>query len=102
MPFVKGQSGNPGGRPKVNPEVQALLDEFTPEAIRTLGEIMRDVAAQASARVTAAMGILKKSLPDLASYEHTGDLPLSYVIHAPLPNIVSEEWEKENPPPTIQ
>jgi hypothetical protein len=101
MPFVKGQSGNPGGRPKVNPEVQALLDEFTPEAIRTLGEIMRDVAAQASARITAAMGILKKSLPDLASHEHTGDL-MSFVARIPSPEATSDEWQTKHSPPTIQ
>jgi hypothetical protein len=74
MPFVKGKSGNPGGRPKVNPEVQALLDEYTPEAIRTLGAIMRDTQAQASARCTAALGLLRKTLPDQQAVDHSGEI----------------------------
>jgi hypothetical protein len=40
-PFQKGVSCNPGGRPKVDPEVKALFDEMTPEASKTLGETMR-------------------------------------------------------------
>jgi hypothetical protein len=68
-PFQRGVSGNPGGRPKVDPEVKALLDEMTPEAIKTLGEIMRNKKAQASARATAALGILRKTVPDLSSQE---------------------------------
>jgi hypothetical protein len=34
----------------------------------------------ASARVAAAMGILKKTLPDLASIEHTGDGPRPFAV----------------------
>jgi hypothetical protein len=69
MTFVKGQSGNPGGRPKVDPEVKTLLDEMTPEAIKILGEIMRNKKAQATARATAALSILRKTVPDLSSQE---------------------------------
>ena len=36
MPFQKGKSGNPGGRPKVVGEVQALAREYTTEAIETI------------------------------------------------------------------
>jgi Family of unknown function (DUF5681) len=73
-PFQKGVSGNPGGRPKCDPEVRALCEKFTPDAIKTLAEIMKDKASQPSARVTAAMAILKKTLPDLSAVEHTGDI----------------------------
>src|SRR5262245_2920466 len=66
-------SGNPGGRPRQDPEVRALCEKFTPAAIATLAEIMGNKKAQPSARVAAAMAILKKTLPDLASIEHTGD-----------------------------
>jgi hypothetical protein len=36
MPFAKGQSGNPGGRPKALPEVQEAARAHTPVALGTL------------------------------------------------------------------
>ena len=65
-PFQKGISGNPGGRPRQDPEVRALCEKFTPAAIATLAEIMGNKKAQPSARVAAAMAILKKTLPERA------------------------------------
>jgi hypothetical protein len=44
-PFVKGVSGNPGGRPKVLGDVQELARQKSPEAITTLGNIMHDEKA---------------------------------------------------------
>jgi Family of unknown function (DUF5681) len=40
MPFEKGQSGNPGGRPKVVAEVRELARAHTGEAVATLVSIM--------------------------------------------------------------
>jgi hypothetical protein len=40
MAFVKGQSGNPGGRPKRDREVEELAKAQGPAAIRRLTEIM--------------------------------------------------------------
>ena len=55
MPQWKpGQSGNPGGRPKVLADVQALARQYTTEAIETLRDIMRDKRAPAAARAAAA------------------------------------------------
>ena len=36
MPFEKGQSGNPGGRPKLPPEIKQMLEEKGPEAFEVL------------------------------------------------------------------
>ena len=44
-PFRKGQSGNPGGRPKVVAEVKELAREHTAEAIETLKQNAEDTNA---------------------------------------------------------
>jgi len=40
MPFEKGKSGNPGGRPKVEGEIRALAQTHGPAAIAKLVEHM--------------------------------------------------------------
>jgi len=50
MPFEKGKSGNPGGRPKVVGGVQALAREYTPRAVETLRGIMENIKAPPAAR----------------------------------------------------
>ena len=39
--FTKGQSGNPGGRPRDEEKVAELARSYTREAIETLAELMR-------------------------------------------------------------
>lgn len=58
--WVKGQSGNPGGRPKEIGDVKVLARQHTPEAIQTLADIMTDTEAPPAARVAAANGILDR------------------------------------------
>lgn len=60
MKFKKGQSGNPGGRPKAIAEVQKLARESTPEAMETLRTIMRNKKAPDAARVAATREILDR------------------------------------------
>jgi hypothetical protein len=58
--FKPGQSGNPGGRPKVVGEVTSLARECTVESVETLREIMRNKKAPAQARVAAANSLLDR------------------------------------------
>ena len=41
-PFQPGQSGNPGGRPKVIANIREIAREYAPEAVLRLVELMRD------------------------------------------------------------
>lgn len=60
MPFAKGQSGNPGGRPKEDPELKELARAKTKDAIQTLASIMKSKKAPAAARVSAACALLDR------------------------------------------
>ena len=58
--FQSGQSGNPGGRPRIIGEVQEVARQYTVEAITTLAAIMRDTKAQPAARAMACNSILDR------------------------------------------
>lgn len=60
MPFVKGKTGNPGGRPKIPEDVREMARALTPEAIQTMAEVMRDTSQPGSARVMAADKIVDR------------------------------------------
>lgn len=58
--WVKGQSGNPGGRPKQDGRVRELAQQQTELAINTLVEICENKKNGASARCAAAQALLDR------------------------------------------
>ena len=57
--FIKGYSGNPGGRPKDEYNVIELARSYTTEALETLVELMRD-GKDERVRGTAAQALLNR------------------------------------------
>jgi hypothetical protein len=92
MPFKKGQSGNPGGRPKVIAEVKELARAHTGEAIETLVAIMTNPKSAPAARVSAANSLLDRGYGKPPQHI-TGEGGPVYVARLPEPCKTAEEWE---------
>jgi Family of unknown function (DUF5681) len=90
-PFKKGQSGNPGGRPKVVAEVRELARAHTGEAVQTLVSIMTNHKAAPAARVSAANALLDRGYGKPPQHI-TGENAPRYVALLPEPCKTAEEW----------
>lgn len=62
---------------------------------------MGEITMEASA-VTAALGLLKKVVPDLTNIEHTGQIEHNYVARMPARVQGMDEWQNRySPNPTV-
>lgn len=98
--WTKGQSGNPGGRPKEIGHVRELARQHTEEAIRTLAAIMTDKGAKETARVAAAEALLDRGWGK-APQEMKIDSTQTVTV-ANLEDIIREELAKVHRPKTLE
>jgi Family of unknown function (DUF5681) len=99
-PFKKGQSGNPGGRPKVVAEIKELARAHTGKAIETLVSIMDNPKAAPAARVSAANALLDRGYGKPPQHI-TGEVAASYVARLPTPAVNVTEWTKSLDSPAL-
>lgn len=60
MPFVKGQSGNPSGRKKVDPKVREMFSKLIPAAVKAIEAGLQD--PEVEIRMKAAQIALDRAL----------------------------------------
>ena len=94
MPFRKGQSGNPGGRPKILADVRELARAHTAKALNTLVEIVENKKSPPAARVAAANSLLDRGY---GKPEAKIDASISRqtVIRSPELCASTDEWRKK-------
>lgn len=93
MPFKKGQSGNPGGRPKAALDIQALARDHTALAIEALVLALSDPRTRVAAASVLLDRAYGKPLQTVQS-----ETTIHYVARMPAKPANMTEWHKQYAP----
>lgn len=82
---------NPYPDPNTIERIRATVK--TGQLVKRLTDFVNGQIELAPAQVTAALGLLKKTLPDLTSVEHSGEVEHSYAARLPTASKTMDEWQ---------
>ena len=92
MPFKKGKSGNPGGRPKVLKDVQEVARSYTAEAMEKAAHLMRNAKSE-MVQAKALEILLDRGWGKPPQHQHmTGENAPVFVARLPEVAPSAEEW----------
>lgn len=89
---------------RLNPRHQQMVREKirASQLVNALEKHVLGKKKMAATQVTAALGLLKKCVPDLASTEHTGEVTHEHVARLPDVEQGTPEWLKKYAPRTLK
>jgi hypothetical protein len=90
--FRKGESGNPGGRPKLPAEMREMFRAKAPEAFEVLSRHLQSPDAKVA--IAAATQILDRAYgrPVQSIDANINDDPVRYIVELPEKSATTEEW----------
>ena len=98
MPFEKGKSGNPGGRPKQNEDIKKLALQHCPKAIERLAYWMDHEDGRIS--VAASSALLDRGIGTPAqSVEHSGVIATTHEEYLKQLDTAPDDTDREEDTP---
>ena len=90
--FHRGQSGNPGGRPKLPAEMREMFRAKAPEAFEVLSRHLQSPDAKVA--IAAATQILDRGYgrPVQSIDANINDNPVRYIVELPKKSATTQEW----------